>query len=100
MEITQNTLDALDRLQIALGDLISSLKTRPEEAPAPKQETPLTLEEVRDVCTEMARSNYTSVMKILIEKHGADCLTNLDPKEYAPLLADIEAWKTENQKGQ
>ena len=99
MEITQNTIDALDRLQIALGDLISSLKARPEEAPAPKQETPLTLEDVRRVCTEMARSNY-SVMKILVEKHGAKCLTDLDPKEYAPLLADVEAWKAQNEKGQ
>ena len=103
MEITQNTLDALDRLQIALGDLISSLKTRPEEAPAPKQETPLTLVDVRSVCTEMSRNGYTSVMKMLVEKHGANCLTNLDPKEYAPLLADVEAWKKaqeEEEKGQ
>lgn len=101
MEITQNTLDALDRLQIALGDLISSLKVKPEaeEAPAPA-EKPITREEVRKELSEMSQKGYTSVMKMLVENHGANCLTNLDPKEYGPLLADVKAWKAQNQKEQ
>ena len=62
-----------------------------EEKPAEKQEEkPLTLEEVRAVLAEKSRVGHTAEVKALLNKHGADKLSEIDPAEYAALLADAE----------
>ena len=64
-----------------------------EEKPAAKQEPeekPLTLEEVRAVLAEKSRAGHTAEVKALLNKHGADKLSEIDPAEYAALLAEAE----------
>ena len=64
-----------------------------EEKPAAKQEPeekPLTLEEVRAVLAEKSRSGHTEEVRELLAKHGADKLSEIDPAEYAALLAEAE----------
>lgn len=64
-----------------------------EEKPAAKQaqeEEPLTLEEVRAVLAEKSRAGHTSEVRELLNKHGADKLSGIDPAEYAALLAEAE----------
>ena len=64
-----------------------------EEKPAVKQEPeekPLTLEEVRAVLAEKSRSGHTEEVRELLAKHGADKLSEIDPAEYAALLAEAE----------
>ena len=64
-----------------------------EEKPAAKQaqeEKPLTLEEVRAVLAEKSRAGYTAEVRELLNKHGADKLSGIDPAEYAALLAEAE----------
>lgn len=61
--------------------------------PAAKQEPeekPLTLEEVRAVLAEKSRAGHTEEVRELLNKHGADKLSEIDPAEYAALLADVE----------
>ncbi len=61
--------------------------------PAAKQEPdekPLTLEEVRAVLAEKSRAGHTAEVKELLAKHGADKLSEIDPAEYAALLAEAE----------
>ncbi len=61
--------------------------------PAAKQEPeekPLTLEEVRAVLAEKSRSGHTEEVRELLAKHGADKLSEIDPAEYAALLAEAE----------
>ncbi len=61
--------------------------------PAAKQEQeekPLTLEEVRAVLAEKSRSGHTEEVRELLAKHGADKLSEIDPAEYAALLAEAE----------
>lgn len=59
--------------------------------PAAKQEEkPLTLEEVRAVLAEKSRSGHTEEVRELLAKHGADKLSEIDPAEYAALLAEAE----------
>lgn len=65
------------------------------EAPAAKvvpehSEPPLTLEQVRAVLAEKSRAGYTAEVRALLNKHGADKLSNIDPAEYPALLADAE----------
>ena len=64
-----------------------------KEAKAAKQEPeekPLTLEEVRAVLAEKSRSGHTEEVRALLNKHGADKLSEIDPAEYAALLAEAE----------
>ena len=60
-----------------------------EEVP---QETPkpATLDEVRAALAERSRNGYTSDVKALIAKYGADKLSDVDPANYAALLKDAE----------
>ena len=64
-----------------------------EEKPAAKQtqeEKPLTLEEVRAVLAEKSRAGHTAEVRELLNKHGADKLSEIDSAEYAALLAEAE----------
>jgi hypothetical protein len=58
--------------------------------PAPKEEKSLNLEDVRSVLADKSRKGHTAEVKALINKHGADKLSEIDPAEYASLLADAE----------
>lgn len=67
--------------------------TAKKDAKAAKQEPeekPLTLEEVRAVLAEKSRSGHTEDVRELLAKHGADKLSEIDPAEYAALLAEAE----------
>lgn len=50
----------------------------------------MTLEEVRAVLAEKSRSGHTEEVRELLAKHGADKLSEIDPVEYAALLAEAE----------
>lgn len=54
------------------------------------EEKSLTLEEVRAVLAEKSRAGHTAEVKELLNKHGADKLSEIDPAEYAALLAEAE----------
>ncbi|MDE7002322.1 MAG: rRNA biogenesis protein rrp5 [Lachnospiraceae bacterium] len=54
------------------------------------EEKPLTLEEVRAVLAEKSRSGHTEEVRELLNKHGADKLSEIDPAEYPALLAEAE----------
>ena len=59
-----------------------------EEAPA--AESVLTLEEVRAVLAEKSRKGHTAEIRSLLQKYGADKLSQLDPASYKALLAEVE----------
>lgn len=65
-------------------------KTAKKTAKAEPEEKPLTLEEVRAVLAEKSRAGHTAEVKELLNKHGADKLSEIDPTEYPALLADAE----------
>ena len=59
-----------------------------EEVPA--DEPALTLEEVRAVLAEKSRKGHTAEIRSLLQKYGADKLSELDPTSYKALLAEVE----------
>ena len=65
-----------------------------EPAAQPKPATqpePIPLEKVRAVLADKARLGRTAEVKALLQKHGAQKLSEIDPGEYANLLAEAEA---------
>lgn len=64
--------------------------TAKKSAKAEPEEKHLTLEEVRAVLAEKSRAGHTAEVKELLNKHGADKLSEIDPAEYPALIADAE----------
>ena len=65
-----------------------------EPAAQPKPATqpePIPLEKVRAVLADKARLGRTAEVKAILQKHGAQKLSDIDPGEYAILLAEAEA---------
>lgn len=68
----------------------NTAKKDTKEAKQEPEEKHLTLEEVRAVLAEKSRSGHTDEVRELLAKHGADKLSEIDPAEYAALLAEAE----------
>ena len=54
------------------------------------QEESLTIEDVRRVLAQKSREGFTAEIRTLLEKHGADRLSNIAPEHYAALLKEAE----------
>lgn len=101
----RNAAEALTAASISLKSLFSSHDTTEMliftqngddnaqigsmEAPTLKPKT-ITLEQVRAVLAEKSRSGHTAQVRMLLEKHGAAKLSEIDSAEYAALLAEAE----------
>ena len=75
------------------GKTAAKNTAKKDAKPAEKQEPEeklLTLEAVRAVLAEKSRSGHTEEVRELLAKHGADKLSEIDPAEYAALLAEAE----------
>ncbi len=107
--VNESTVDALDRLQGALRDLITSLeasknnaecgvrnaesdtaaeKQAPAELMQKQQAKATTLEEVRGVLCAKAQEGKTALVKMLLERFGVTRLTDADPADYAEILEE------------
>ena len=63
------------------------LATAKEAKPAAKA---VTLEQVRAVLADKSQQGFTADVRALLEKYGAPKLSQIDPANYAALLADAE----------
>ena len=70
----------------------SSAKKKSAEEPKPEapEEKALTLEDVRAVCADKSRSGFTAEVKAILNKHGVEKLSEVNPAEYKALLAEVE----------
>lgn len=66
------------------------LATAKEAKPAAKA---VTLEQVRAVLADKSQQGFTADVRALLEKYGAPKLSQIDPANYAALLADAEGLK-------
>lgn len=64
--------------------------TKETPAKAPKKEKTLSLEDVRAVMADKSRKGYTAEVKALLTKRGVNKLSDVDAKDYAALLAEVE----------
>ena len=61
----------------------------PASEPMPT-EPALTLEAVRAVLADKSRAGFTTQIRSLLQKYGADKLSGIDQTNYKALLADVE----------
>ena len=64
--------------------------TAKEVKPAAKA---VTLEQVRAALADKSQQGFTADVRALLEKYGAPKLSQIDPANYAALLADAEGLK-------
>ena len=69
--------------------LVRAFEASPTETIAPQEES-LTIEDVRRVLAQKSREGFTAEIRTLLEKHGADRLSNIVPEQYAALLKEAE----------
>lgn len=76
---------------ISLSDSLSGMFSSSEAASATEESIkPITLEAVRSVLAEKSRAGFTAEVRVLLEKHGAAKLSEIDPAKYVALMADAE----------
>jgi len=68
------------------------------ERPAPAKEErtaakAVALEQVRAVLADKSQQGFTADVRALLERYGAPKLSQIDPANYAALLADAEGLK-------
>ena len=83
---TDESLEAKDAFKKASPGKPASAMDEPEPE-APKH----TLEEVRKVLAELSRDGHTAEVRALIQSHGCQRLSEVDPKDYAALLEEAGA---------
>jgi len=88
------TIEELHRAAAIINEAASWLAeqfTSNEPSPEPTPTEPvLTLEAVRAVLADKSRAGFTAQIRSLLQKHGADKLSGIDPGNYKALLADVE----------
>lgn len=72
-------IETADRLAQALSDE----EHKPED-------NPLTLEAVRAILADKSRAGCTAQIHSLLQKYGANKLSDIDPSNYRALLNDVE----------
>lgn len=72
----------------SLSSMFSS-SDEPPETPAPEEKA-IPLEEVRAVLAEKSRDGHTAKIRELLQKYGADKLSEINASDYPALLAEAE----------
>jgi len=80
--------EALISISRPLAELFSAGDE--ESVPEPVPEKTCKFTEVRAILAEKSRDGHTVAVKDLLHKYGADKLSDLDPKFYAAIVADVE----------
>lgn len=81
---------------IGISQSLSSMFSSSNEPTPAKPETSapdekaITLEEVRAVLAEKSRDGHTAKVRELLQKYGADKLSEINASDYPALLAEAE----------
>jgi hypothetical protein len=83
----QELRTAAQSLLSAADSLMAFFDGNAKSESAPK---PVTLEQVRAVLADKSRAGHTAAVRELLQKHGAEKLSAIDPTAYASLLQEAE----------
>ena len=89
MEQIATELQTCGKALTALAEQLAQIG-EPSEVPTSNQPE-FTLEEVRTVLAELSQSGLTAKVRELLQKHGADRLSEVNPAEYAAILKEAES---------
>ena len=87
----QDLTEAIDKLHAAVAaiDSVADGLAKLFEEKKPEQSA-ITLVQVRSVLAGKSRLGYTEQVKALLQRHGGEKLSELDPCEYPALIKEAE----------
>lgn len=65
-------------------------QTQAEQTSQKENPKPLTLEDVRPILAQKSAEGHTAEVQALVKKYGATKLSQVDPANFAALLAEAE----------
>lgn len=93
LDVVDDMRSLADSIQ-AICDVMAESDSAPKEVPATRTETAkepdITLEKVRMVLAEKSQLGFTTEVRGIIQKYGADKLSAVDKAYYAGILKDAE----------
>ena len=98
LDLAVNEIHTVAQHLICIANSITKIFNQPTEtnesdAPTQEKPKPLTLEQVRRILADKSRNGHTEAIRLLLEKHGGNKLSEIDPAEYAAILKEAEALK-------
>ena len=93
LKVVEDIRSLADSVQAVCTLVTDSLQEEPPKLPEkPKAEAlpEITLEQVRGVLADKSRSGHTAEVRAIIQKYGADRLSEIDPKDYPAVLKEAE----------
>jgi len=92
LDVVEDMRSLADSLQTMANAIAGDDATAEPQAPAAAAPTAkaVTLEQVRAVLAEKSHDGFTEQVRGLLQKHGAQKLSAIDPGRYAGLLRDAE----------
>ena len=98
LDVVENMRSLADSIQMAAEAMAGNEPAQPApQEPLATEPKPMakavSLEQVRAVLAEKSQAGFTAEVRGLLEKHGAPKLSQIDPANFAALLADAEALK-------
>lgn len=88
MQDLTETIAKLHAAVAAIESVADGLAKLSEEK-KPEQSA-ISLVQVRSVLAEKSRLGYTEQVKVLLQKHGGEKLSELDPREYPAIIKEAE----------
>lgn len=82
---------------ISIAETLTELFSADMEEPASQRlesvepEKTYSFTDVRGILADKSRQGHTTAVKDLLRKYGADKFSDLDPANYAAIVADVEA---------
>ena len=94
MKVVEDMRTLSDSVQAVCNTVVEGLSEEPpkpiEAKPEQKEEPAIPLEKVRSVLAQKSQAGFTAEVRAIIQKYGASCLSEIDPKDYKAVLADAE----------
>lgn len=95
LDVIINLRSLADSIEAVANAMIENEYPTDESQKAVETENPakttVKLEQVRAVLAEKSHDGFTAEIRALLQKHGADKLSLIDPSEYESLMKDAEA---------
>ncbi len=96
-EDIRSLADSVQSVCTVITDCVSVKEEAPklpekgtEQKAIEQKEPEITLEKVRGVLGEKSRAGHTAEVREIIQKYGADRLSDVAPKNYAAIIKDAE----------
>jgi hypothetical protein len=88
IKLLKDVADDMNQLAESIAVLAKAIASDKEEAEEPVPQ--LTLSDVRGVLAKKSQAGLTKGIKALIQKYGAERLSDVKPEDYEALLKDVE----------